>query len=208
MHNAIRPLSSILLIASAVACNGPTDKKSNAAAPAAEPVAKGPTHAELVHRGEELVTLGGCNDCHTPMKFDPKLGKPVQEREIMLSGHPENAPEPKGTPGEGDQAVIGATFTSFRAPFGVVYAANLTPDVETGIGSWTEEEFIATMHTGKERGTGRPILPPMPWQNLSAQPDENLRAIFAYLKSIPAVKNRVAAPRVPAEVIAAMGRNN
>lgn len=162
-------------------------------------------HAALVQRGERLVRIGGCSDCHTPMAFDPKLKMPVPQRERFLSGHPEHAPDPSVKPGATDQAVIGPTFTSFAAPFGVVYARNLTPDRETGLGTWTEADFIKTVRTGHQKGNGRPLLPPMPWQNLAGQSAEDLRAIFAYLQSIPAVSNRVPDPQVPAPVIAAIG---
>ncbi len=160
----------------------------------------------LVHRGEQLVRLGGCGDCHTPMAFDPKLGMPVPQRHLALSGHPEGAPAPSGQPQAGDQAVIGASFTSFKAPFGVVYASNLTPDPETGLGSWTREEFIATMRSGHRKGTGRVLLPPMPWQNLSNQPEADLNAMFAYLQSLAPIKNRVPQPEVPEPAIAAIAK--
>ena len=70
----------------------------------------------------------------------------------------------------------GATFTSFKLPFGVVYSANLTPDPETGLGRWSEADFIAAMRSGHHQGKGRAILPPMPWQNLSQQPESSLQA--------------------------------
>lgn len=159
-----------------------------------------------VSRGRDLVSVGGCNHCHTPMVFDPAAGMPVPDAARRLSGHPSDAPEPEATPGKQDQAVIGATFTSFRAPFGVVFAANLTPDVETGLGSWTEADFIATMRTGHHKGTGRVMLPPMPWQNLNALSDDDLRAVFSYLRSLPPLHNRVPAPKVSDEAIAAIAR--
>jgi hypothetical protein len=165
------------------------------------------TRAELVRQGETLVRLGGCGDCHTPVRFDEKRGAPSPIPGRLLSGHPAGAADPAGDPGRGDQAVIGATFTSFRLPFGVVYSANLTPDLETGIGGWSEAEFIATMRTGHHRGKGRPVLPPMPWQNLAQQPEQNLRAVFAYLRSVPAVNNRVPAPSVPPEVVASIDKS-
>jgi hypothetical protein len=91
-----------------------------------------------------------------------------------------------------------------------VYTANLTPDVETGTGAWTEAQFIAAVRTGKHMGAenGRPILPPMPWMNLASASDSDLKAIFAYLRSIPAVKNRVPEPNVPPPVLAGMTKTN
>jgi hypothetical protein len=75
-----------------------------------------------------------------------------------------------------------------------VFAANLTPDPRTGIGNWTEDEFIKTMRTGKHKGFGRDILPPMPWEDYAELSDEDLKAIFAYLKTLKPVKNAVPAP--------------
>jgi hypothetical protein len=158
--------------------------------------------ADLIKRGQQLVTLGGCHDCHTPMKFDPKLGMPVPQMDLMLSGHPQGGPEPQGQPGQGDQAVIGSTFTSFRLPFGVVYSANLTPDPETGLGKVTLADFKRVVRTGHRHDSPRVLLPPMPWQNLAQQPDAELNAIYAFLQSVPAIKNRVPVPQVPAPVLA------
>ena len=67
----------------------------------------------------------------------------------------------------------------------------IVTDEETGIGDWTAEEFIGAMRTGRHRGIGRPILPPMPWFNLATAPDEDLQAMFAYLKSLPPIENQV-----------------
>ncbi len=96
-------------------------------------------------------------------------------------------------------ATIAGTFTAFSGPLGTSFTQNLTPDKETGLGDWTVEEFIATMQTGRERGKGRPVLPPMPVQNLKALSDSDIRALFAYLQSIPAIKNRTPQPIEPPE---------
>ncbi|HVZ73022.1 MAG TPA: diheme cytochrome c-553 [Polyangia bacterium] len=163
------------------------------------------THAAQVERGRFLVTIGGCNDCHTPMKFDPEIGMPVPDLSRALSGHPEGAPDPASALGGHDMAAIGPTFTSFRAPFGVVYSANLTPDAATGLGAWTEDMFIRALRTGRHMGgAGRPIVPPMPWPTLARQSDNDLAAIFAYLRSVPAIRNDVPAPKVPDAALAAI----
>jgi cytochrome c553 len=81
----------------------------------------------------------------------------------------------------------------------VSFTANLTPDPETGLGKWTEEMFIATMRTRRHQGKGRPLLPPMPAQIIAALDDEDIRSLFAYLQSLPPVKNRVPAPIDPPE---------
>ena len=127
----------------------------------------------------------------------------------MLSGHPHNAPDPYGTPDPRDTAVIGPTFTSFAFPFGVTYTLNLTPDIETGTGTWTEEMFLNIFrHARHLGGEGRTIMPPMPWPNVASLPDEDIIAIFAYLRSIPPVRNAVPSSRVPEDVMAGMLKAN
>jgi hypothetical protein len=79
----------------------------------------------------------------------------------------------------------------------VSYSSNLTPDQNTGIGVWTEEIFIKTLRSGRHWGQARPILPPMPWQSLAQMTDEDLKAVYAYLRSIPPIQNR-APESVPA----------
>lgn len=162
--------------------------------------------ADAIERGRLLVAVGGCAECHTPRKLDPVRHMPVPDPTRLLAGHPEGAPDPAAIPGATDQAVIGPTFTSFTTGFGIVYSRNLTPDNETGLGTWSEGEFIASMRTGHRKGNQRVMLPPMPWQNLAAMPDDDLRAVYAYLRSIPPVVNRVPEPKVSAEAIAAFER--
>jgi mono/diheme cytochrome c family protein len=165
--------------------------------------AKDDPKPDAVARGKTLVTAAACGDCHTPMKFDEKLGMPVPQMDRMLSGHPEGAPDPASTLAGDDQAAIGPTFTSFLLPFGVVYSANITPDDETGLGRWTEAQFLATMRTGQHLGLrGRPVLPPMPWMSLRELSDDDLRAVWAYLHTVVAVKNRVPQPKVPVPIYA------
>lgn len=92
-----------------------------------------------------------------------------------------------------------ATNTAFAGPWGVSFAANLTPDPDTGLGKWTEEMFIATMKTGRHQGKGRQVLPPMPVENLAALSDQDIKDLFAYLQSLAPVRNRVQAPIDPPE---------
>jgi hypothetical protein len=205
---------SVLVVLGVVALAACTDRAAPPAEAAPittqkEPPAAAASQANLAKRGEALVKMGGCSDCHTPMVFDKNLGVPVPQAERFFSGHPEGAPDPSATPGKGDQAVIGPTFTSFRLPFGVVYANNLTPDPETGL-RMSKAQFIATMRTGKHLGEaeGRPLLPPMPWTNLQNASDEDLSAMHAYLGTLTPVKNAVPDPKVPPPVIAAMAKLN
>jgi cytochrome c553 len=155
--------------------------------------------AGQVERGAYLVRIMGCNDCHTPWKLGP--GGPEPDMTRQLSGHPSDVvmPPPPDI-GKGPWMWLGAaTNTAFAGPWGVSFAANLTPDPETGLGKWTEDIFIATMKTRRHEGKGRPILPPMPVQMLAALSDEDIRSLFAYLQSLPAVRNRVPAPVDPPE---------
>jgi hypothetical protein len=149
-----------------------------------------------VERGKYLVTFGGCNDCHTPLKMGSKGPEPDFSR--LLSGHPEGVklpPPPKLENSPWFAATAG--MTAWSGPWGISYAANLTPDENTGLGIWTEEMFIKAMRTGKHMGESREILPPMPWQNVATLTDEDLKSVFAYLRSIPALKNRVPEPVAP-----------
>ena len=151
--------------------------------------------SQQIARGKYLVDIMGCHDCHTPMKLGPNGPEPDMAR--ALSGHPENVAVPPATVPPGYLAMIGASFTSFTGPWGTSFTRNLTSDKETGLGDWTVDEFIATMKTGRERGKGRPILPPMPVQNLNALSDADIRSLFAYLQSLPAIKNRTPQPVEP-----------
>ena len=159
-------------------------------------------YADLVKRGEYLVTIMGCNDCHTPWSLGPD-GVPMPDMTRMLAGHPGDVPHPTWTPADMERhtlVLISPTFTSFAGPWGVSFSSNITPDKETGLGEWTEEAFIQAIRTGKHQGqpNGRDILPPMPWPGYKHATDEDLKAMWAYLHSIPSVKNQVPLPVPPA----------
>jgi hypothetical protein len=156
----------------------------------------------ILERGEYLVTVGGCNDCHTPFVMTERGPEPDPTR--RLSGHPESVemPRPPRLPNGGWLWLGGATNTAYAGPWGVTYAANLTPDENTGIGIWTKDMFIRALRTGRHMGASRPIMPPMPWQNYAQMTDEDLEAIFAYLRSLPPIHNRVPDYVEPSEVAA------
>ena len=158
-----------------------------------------PAGKDQIKRGEYLSIIGGCNDCHTPKLMTPKGPAPDPAR--LLSGHPANAsiaPVPPGVLGAGKWAAMtNDDLTAWVGPWGISFAANLTPDVETGLGGWTAAQFIQSMRTGKHLGVGRPILPPMPVSALAAMTDPDLNAMFAYLKSLKPIKNLVPAPMPP-----------
>ncbi len=158
--------------------------------------ADGTAVAARVARGEYLVAAGVCNDCHTPHVMGPKGPEPDKAR--TLSGHPSDAvltPPPKLT---GSWGLAGANSnTAYAGAWGISFTANLTPDEETGLGKWTEDMFIRTLRTGRHEGKGRPILPPMPYAWFAKLTDDDLKAVFAYLRSLPPVKNRVPSPVDP-----------
>jgi mono/diheme cytochrome c family protein len=156
-----------------------------------------PTAAARVKRGAHLVQTMGCNDCHTPWKMGPK--GPEMDLTRALTGHPQDIvmPAPPALPEGPWIGSMSATNTAWAGPWGVSYTANLTPDKETGLGDWTEEQFIATMRTGRHQGKGRPVLPPMPFWMVGALGDEDIKSLFAYLQSLPPVHNRVPAPVDP-----------
>jgi mono/diheme cytochrome c family protein len=160
-----------------------------------------PTPAELVKRGEYLVTIMGCNDCHSPKSMGPQGPQIIPE--LMLSGYPADRPQLKvenSALKEGWVLLVG-DLTSAAGPWGVSFAANLTSD-PTGIGSWTEENFKRSLKEGKFKGMpgSRTLLPPMPWQNFANISDEDVSAIFAYLKSTNPVRNVVPSAIPPNQV--------
>lgn len=124
-----------------------------------------------VERGRYLVTIAGCNDCHTPGYL---YGQPDMSRKLSGSE--------LGWPG----------------PWGLAFAANLTPDKETGLGGWTDEQVLEALRTG-QRPDGRMLAPIMPYMNFSELTDDDARAIVAYLRSIPAVKHQEPPPVPPGE---------
>jgi cytochrome c553 len=190
----MRPFAKIFLASTAVwigvACTAPP--------PPAPPQAPQPTPVE---RGKHLVEVSGCNDCHTPWKMGPNGPEPDMTR--MLSGHPEAMKLTKPPKLDGSwMAATSTTFTAWVGPWGVSFTANLTSDKNTGLGAdvWSEELFIKAIREGKHYGTARPILPPMPWQVYRNYSDDDLKAIFAYLRSTPPVANHVPDPIPPDQV--------
>ena len=154
---------------------------------------------ERIERGRYLVSIMLCNDCHTPMKEGPE--GPVPDMSRMLSGHPEglSMPAPPAL-GAGPWVWVGSgTNTAFAGPWGVTYSPNLTPETDTGLGAWTEEIFVNALRTGKHWGQSRPIQPPMPWPWIRHLTDDDIRAVYAYLRSIPPIRNRVPDYQAPEE---------
>ena len=151
-----------------------------------------------VARGEYLVTMAGCGDCHSPKAFTPQ--GPVEDTSRLFAGHPAEIVLPAAPPDLNPQgwiAACNAHMTAWTGPWGVSFASNLTSDKKTGLGNWTDEQFIQTMRTGKHRGFGRPILPPMPWVNNGQATDDDLTAMLAFFKSTRPISNQVPEPVPP-----------
>jgi hypothetical protein len=153
---------------------------------------------DVVKKGQYLITIMGCNDCHSPKRMGENGPEIIPE--LMLSGYPADRPILKF-----DDPLIKEGFAMFypdltaaAGPWGVSFAGNLTPD-ETGTGNWTEAQFKKAITAGKFKGleNGRMLLPPMPWFNFVSLTDEDVHAMFMYLKSIKPVSNVVPAPISP-----------
>lgn len=153
----------------------------------------------MIKHGQFLVMAGGCNDCHTPKIMTP-MGMALDSTKL-LSGHPsgEKVPDPPVNFIGPDKwgAITSNSFTAWYGPWGTSFAANLTPDKVNGIGSWTEDVFVKALRNGKHMGAGRPILPPMPWQNFAILSDSDIKDIFAYLQTLKPVSNEVPLPIPP-----------
>ncbi len=186
-----------ILVAVAMLFTHCTDQPSTLAT-RANPDAEVPATEDLAKRGEYLVTIMGCHDCHSPKRMGPQGPEIIPER--LLSGYPGDQPLPEvstaGLPA--GWAMLTPDLTAAVGPWGVSFAANITADA-TGIGNWTEEQFRKALTQGKSKGIdgARPLLPPMPWFNYANIEDEDLQAIFAYLKSTHPVHNIVPPPIPP-----------
>jgi Cytochrome c len=154
------------------------------------------TQEEKVKRGEYLVNAVGCDDCHSPKR----MGKHEPEiiPELRFSGSPSTAQLPSVNTGEIKKGwmLFAPDLTSAAGPWGQSYAANISSDA-TGIGNWKEEQFIKALREGKYKGLDntRPLLPPMPWFVYKNFSDDDLKSIFAFLKSTKPVHNVVPAPK-------------
>lgn len=176
---ALRSLLVIVLLASGCAADdvaSPLSEYKEVAAttilsaPDARPGSFAPGSRDTVLRGKYMVELLGCGSCHTDGAL---VGDPNPQRALAGSN-------------------VGIAFSNplgDRRP-GIVYPSNLTPDVKTGLGAWTDEQIVAAVRAGQGRhGTRR--ISVMPWQGYAKLSPEDAKAIVAYLRSIPAVSHQV-----------------
>ena len=138
---------------------------------------------QSVDRGKYLVGITGCHDCHSP-----KVEGMVPDMTRALSGRPATTALPTATKTEVHSSL---DLTAWTGPWGYSVASNLTPDPATGLGTrYTEASFIATMRTGK-KPNGTPIMPPMPSDVYKNMTDDDLKSIFAYLRTVKPIRNPV-----------------
>ncbi len=212
MHDPSRPrraalaLSAMALVSGIVALSCAMSPKHPEAAPAtgaasaaeasiaaAAPVSSG---ADPIERGRFLVEVLGCNDCHTPRLPDGRW-----DPAYIMAGHKEKDPYPAWDDSlftKGFGMLVSTSGTAFAGPWGVTFGRNLTPDRTTGIGGWNDEAFINVLREGT-------LKPPMPSQAYGKLPDQDLKAMFAYLQSLKPVNNLVpfrqlTPPRLPGEI--------
>ena len=163
---------------------------------ASEKETKPLTQEQLVKRGEYLVNAVGCDDCHSPKTVGPNGFEIIED--LRFSGYPSEKAILKVDTGtiKTGWMLLGTDLTSAVGPWGMSFAANISSDA-TGIGNWKEEQFFKVLREGKYKGldNSRPLLPPMPWFVYKNFSDEDIRSIFAYLKSTKPVSNVVPAPK-------------
>jgi mono/diheme cytochrome c family protein len=194
-------LSSAALVASLaiiVAANAARPAAPKPQPSAQKTVQQKTTRAQQIERGKYLVTIGGCHDCHTPWIIQPN-GQPGPDMSRALSGHPQQFPIKEGVKFTSDRwgYAGAATNTAFSGPWGVSFAANLSPDVHTGTGIWTFDIFKNTIRNGRHWGVARPLLPPMPWFNYREMTDEDLESVFVYTRTLKPISNQVPEPLPP-----------
>ena len=149
------------------------------------------SQSDMVQRGKYLVeAVAACGYCHTPRKGAE------YNMDMYLAGHPAGQASPRynfRTIQQGIFMVTAPQLSAFSGAFGTSFASNLTPDKETGLGEWTEEMFIGAMRTGRHQGveSNRKIFPPMPTKHYAQMNDEDLKAIWAYLRTVKPVRNEV-----------------
>lgn len=181
-------LWTVAVVAGVVSCAGPAEKENKKETATTDSAAR-------VARGQYLVTVIGCDDCHSPKRMGAHGPEVIPE--LRFSGFQKDGklPPSDGNAVKNGWALFAPDLTATVGPWGTSYAANITSD-QTGIGNWKEENFMLAMREGVVKGIkgNRPMLPPMPWFNFRNMSDEDLKSIFAYLKTTKPVDNVVPQP--------------
>ena len=185
-------LGAVALTIAVISCDNQQENKTTVQAI---------SNDSLVKRGAYLVNSIGCDDCHSPKKMGPHGPEVVAETRFggFLASNPIGKVDTNVI--KNGWAMFGPDFTNTVGPWGMSFAANISSD-ETGIGNWSEQQFITALRKGKLKGLegSRDLLPPMPWFVYKNLTDEDLRSIYAYLKTTKPVKNVVPAPKALADL--------
>ena len=185
-------LGAVALTTAVISCDNQQENKTTVQAI---------SNDSLVKRGAYLVNSIGCDDCHSPKKMGPHGPEVVAETRFggFLASNPIGKVDTNVI--KNGWAMFGPDFTNTVGPWGMSFAANISSD-ETGIGNWSEQQFITALRKGKLKGLegSRDLLPPMPWFVYKNLTDDDLRSIYAYLKTTKPVKNVVPAPKALADL--------
>lgn len=132
-----------------------------------------------VERGKYIVDhLGNCGGCHTPIQQNG-----AADLQLYLSGAPAKFAGAKNGPPQ----LVGFP----RPKASRVYASNLTPDPETGLGKWSEKDFIQAFKKAIGPGGVKYLESPMDWDQYSNMKIEDIQAIYRYLRTVKPIKNKV-----------------
>jgi len=183
-------------LTSIVSCNNADTKKENTTGTTAAI-----SNDSLLKRGEYLIHVGGCDHCHTPKKMGPNGPEPDMDN--RFAGYPADRPFGKIDSNliKNGKIVFSGDLLAAAGPWGVSFGANISGD-DTGLGTWTLDQFKKAFQEGKWKGMdgSRTLLPPMPWQDFKAMTNDDVAAIFAFLKASKPIKNIEPAPKQLSEL--------
>jgi mono/diheme cytochrome c family protein len=146
---------------------------------------------DLVTHGKYIATIAGCVTCHTPLKEEYQNPQSLSLEQIQTLAF--NDLEAS------DQAKLLAGGRLFDlGPAGLVFTRNITPDEDTGIGAWTEDQIKLAVKTGIS-ADGKMLFPVMPYHVYNGMADADVEAVIAYLQSVVAVNNTVPQKTVSTE---------
>lgn len=178
-------IGSLVLL---IALSGCTEKKFNLAEAKESKIKTD----GLVDRGKYLVLVMDCIACHTPKKMSEQGPIPDMDRYMMGFDSSSNLSQPPKNVPLGPWVLFNGELTAAIGPWGTSFAANLTPH-KTGIGAWSIEQFKKAMTEGKYKGheNTRPLMPPMPVEAYKNLTNDDVEAIYMYLRTIKPIDNIV-----------------
>ena len=146
-----------------------------------------------IEKGRIITEIFGCVDCHSPKIMEGEFL--VNDPDKLFSGHPQDNVLPMFPPDiigpDKWRGLFTDGMTAWGGPWGISYSANLTPDKKTGIGKLTEENFVSILNIGIHSNMNRKLMQPMPWKEISELEDEDIKAVYKYLRTVKPIKNKV-----------------